>query len=75
MSEHKFKAFLRSRKWNENQSKSFVDMALAEPTLPDTVYWEELKEHLEVNKTDAKTIEEVKYIWGFYEDSLHGQKG
>ena len=70
MCEHKFKAFLRSRNWNETQSKSFVDMALIEPTLPDATSWEELKEHLEVNKTDAKTIEEVEYIWGLYKDSL-----
>ncbi len=63
MSEHKFKAFLRSRQWNEKQSKYFVDQALTDSTLPDAKSWEELKDYLEGNKADPKTIEEAEYIW------------
>ena len=63
MSEHKFKAFLRSRQWNENQSKYFVDRALGESALPDAKSWEELKDYLEDNEADPKTIEEAKYIY------------
>ncbi|MCH7551458.1 MAG: hypothetical protein IIA35_07150 [Proteobacteria bacterium] len=71
MSEHKFKAFLRSRQWNENQSKYFVYDALDDSTLPDAKSWKELKDHLEGNKADSKTIEEAEYI--FFELYLAGQ--
>ena len=73
MSEHKFKAFLRSRRqqWNQNQSRSFVDNALTQEDLPDPdpsdpKSWEVLKAHLVEYKTDEDAIEEVKYIWGLY---------
>jgi len=71
MSEHKFKAFLRSRQWNENQSKYFVDDALDDSTLPDAKSWKELQDYLEGNKADPKTIEEAEYI--FFELYLAGQ--
>ena len=63
MSEHKFKAFLRSRQWNENQSKYFVDQALTQSTLPDAKSWEELKDYLEGNDAVPRAIEEAKYIY------------
>ena len=71
MSEHKFKAFLRSRPWNRNQSRSFVYNALTQKDLPDPdpsdpMAWEVLKAHLVEYKTDEDTIEVVKYIWGLY---------
>ena len=71
MSEHKFKAFLRSRPWNQNQSRSFVDNALTQEDLPDPdpsdpKSWEVLKAHLVEYKTDEDAIEVVKYIWGLY---------
>ncbi len=46
MGEHEFKTFLRSRSWNENQSKKFVDHALDDPDLPDAKSWEELEAYL-----------------------------
>ena len=64
MSEHKFKAFLRSREWNENQSKKFVYDALGDSELPDTKLWEDIESHLKDSPPD--TIEEAKYIWGLY---------
>ena len=73
MSEHKFKAFLRSRQWNENQSKKFVDRAVGEPDLPDAKSWEELEAYLEGHDAVEDTIEEAKYIWGLYAADTHGQ--
>ncbi len=73
MSEHKFKAFLRSRQWNENQSKKFVDDALGDSDLPDAKSWEELEARLEGGHED--TIEEAKYIWGLYAADTHGWTG
>ncbi len=68
MSEHKFKDFLlsRRRQWNENQSKKFVDNALTQRDLPDTMLWEDLEAHLKKYDSPPDTIEEVKYIWGLY---------
>ncbi len=71
MSEHKFKAFLRSRPWNQKQSRSFVDNALIQEDLPDPdpsdpKAWEVLEAHLADYKTDEDTTEVVKYIWGLY---------
>ena len=63
MSEHKFKDFLQSRKWNDNQSKSFVDQALGDPALPDVKSWKELQEYLEDKEADHKAIEEAEYIF------------
>ena len=71
MSEHKFKAFLRSRQWNENQSKKFVDHALGDQGLPDPKSWDELEAHLKDEHPD--TIEEAKYIWKLYEVHLLGK--
>ncbi len=65
MSEHKFKAFLRSRRWNENQSKKFVDHALGDPDLPDAKSWKELEAYLVRGHEDA--AEEAKYIWELYQ--------
>ena len=75
MSEHKFKAFLlsRRRQWNENQSKKFVDHALGDPDLPDAKSWEELEAYLVRAHKDA--IEEAKYIWGLYEAEVLGRMG
>lgn len=69
MSEHKFKAFLlsRRRQWNENQSKKFVDHALEDPDLPDAKSWEELEAYLVRGHEDA--TKEAKYIWGLYENA------
>ena len=75
MSEHRFKAFLRSRQWNEKQSKYFVDLALTESTLPDFKSWEGLKDYLEGNETVPEAIEQVEYIWGLYVANNHGQTG
>ncbi len=68
MSEHKFKAFLlsRRRQWNENQSKKFVDHALTDPDLPDTELWEDIEAHLKDKDSPPDTIEEAKYIWELY---------
>ena len=65
MSEHKFKTFLRSRPWNQNQSKKFVDHALGDPDLPDAKSWEELEAYLV--RAHEGAVEEAKYIWGLYE--------
>ena len=65
MSEHKFNAFLRSRPWNENQSKKFVDHALEDPDLPDAKSWEELEAYLVRGHEGA--IKEAKYIWDLYQ--------
>ncbi len=65
MNEHKFKAFLRSRKWNENQSKKFVYDALDDSDLPDATSWEELEAYLVRGHEDA--IKEAKYIWDLYQ--------
>ena len=73
MGEHEFKAFLRSRQWNENQSKKFVDHALDDPDLPDAKSWEELEAYLARGHEDA--IEEAKYIWGLYMAHTRGQAG
>ncbi len=70
MSEHRFKAFLRSRKWNENQSKGFVDHALDQKDLPDTESWDDLKNHLEGNKAVTRVIEEAEYIWDLYKENF-----
>ncbi len=74
MSEHKFKAFLlsRRRQWNENQSKKFVDHALGDSDLPDAKSWEELEAYLVRAHEDV--IEEAKYIWGLYEAEVLGKK-
>jgi hypothetical protein len=77
MNEHKFKAFLlsRRRQWNENQSKKFVDHALDDPDLPDAKSWEELEAYLKgrPDPASAATIEEAKYIWGLYEAEARGK--
>mgnify|MGYP007046925652 CR=1 FL=1 len=82
MREHKFRTFLESRNWNDVQSKSFLDNAIIEPTLPDAIIeptlpdattWEQLKEHLVVNKTEAGTIGGVKIIWDLYEREVLGK--
>ena len=78
MSEHKFKAFLRSRPWNQNQSRGFVYNALTQEDLPDPdpsdpKAWEVLEAHLVEYKTDEDAIEEVKYIWGLYVADSRGQ--
>jgi len=75
MGEHKFKAFLLSRRsqWNENQSKKFVDHALGDPDLPDAESWEELETYLARGHEGA--IEEAKYIWGLYVAHTGGQAG
>ena len=75
MSEHKFKAFLlsRRRQWNENQSKKFVDHALGDSDLPDAKSWEELEAYLVHAHKDA--IEEAKYIWGLYKAEVLGRMG
>ena len=66
MGEHKFKAFLRSRNWNQKQSRTFVDNALTQQDLPDTELWEDLEAHLKKYDSPPDTIEEVKYIWELY---------
>ena len=78
MSEHKFKAFLRSRPWNQNQSRSFVYNALTQEDLPDPdpsdpKSWEVLEAHLGDYDTDEDTTKEVKYIWGLYEAEALGK--
>ena len=73
MSEHKFKAFLllRPGRWNENQSKKFVDHALGEDDLPDAKSWEELEAYLVRGHEGA--IDEARYIWGLYEAEVLGK--
>ena len=71
MNEHKFKAFLRSRQWNENQSKKFVDHALGDQGLPDPKSWDELEAYLKDKHPDA--IEEANYIWILYEAEILGE--
>ena len=66
MSEHKFKDFLQSRNWNDNQSKYFVDQSLGDPALPDAKSWEVLKDYLEGEEAVPKTIEEAEYIFELY---------
>ena len=73
MNEHKFKAFLRSRQWNENQSRKFVYDALDDPDLPDAKSWEELEAYLVRGQEGA--IDEARYIWGLYEAEVLGKTG
>ena len=74
MSDHKFKAYLLSRQWNDAQSK-FVDHALTDVTFPDPGSWEHLLEHLKGKGADEYVIEEAEYIWSLYVSSTRGQAG
>ena len=74
MSEHKFRAFLLSRKWNEAQKK-FVDHAQTDVTLPNPGSWEELLEYLSGFGAGKNVIDEAEYIWGLYVSSTRGQAG
>ena len=76
MNEHEFKVFLRSRQWNDAQSK-FVDHALGDNTLPDAESWEELDAYLKGRDppASAAVIEEAQYIWTLYVAYTGGQAG
>ena len=70
MSEHKFKAFLQSRQWNENQNKKFVDLVAGDPDFPDAKSWQDIEAYL--TGTPAETVDEAKYIWVRYMAATHG---
>ena len=71
MSEHKFRAYLRSRQWSDNLL-DFVDFAI-DPThdpsveFPDSTSWEQLEAHLVSRKAPQHAIVSARHIWGLYE--------
>ncbi len=77
MSEHKFRAFLRSRQWSDNLL-DFVDFASEsdrDPDFPDATSWEELETHLVGCKAPSHAIESAKHIWGLYVADERGGAG
>ncbi len=77
MAEHKFRAFLRSRQWDDNLL-DFVDFAMdpdREPEFPDPTSWEELESYLVGRKAPRHAIESAKHIWGLYVADTGGGEG
>ena len=66
MAEHKFRAFLNSRKWEDNL-RHFTAQAEDDANLPDPTSWEELERYLKaIPTTSERALSAAKYVWGLY---------
>ena len=77
MVEHKFRAFLRSRRWSDNLL-DFVDFAVnrdRDTELPDPTSWEELETYLKSRRAPQHASESAKHIWGLYVADTRGEAG
>jgi hypothetical protein len=54
MKSHKFRAFLKARRWNGNLYRRFVDDAEQDRSLPDAASWEQLEAYLKQCEADPK---------------------
>ena len=67
MKSHKFRAFLKVRRWNGNLYRQFVDDAEQDPSLPDLASWEQLEDYLNQCKADPQVLHAARYVWEQYE--------
>lgn len=73
MGQHKFKAFLKRRRWTENLDRQFVDDAEADASLPDADSWEQLETYLNEHEAVPKALDAARYVWEQYEKARHGR--
>jgi hypothetical protein len=74
MGEHKFKAFLKKRRWTNDLDRQFVDDAELDPMLPDAVSWEQLKTYLNEHEAVPKALAAAKDVWEQYEKERCGRR-
>jgi hypothetical protein len=69
-SQHKFKAFLKKRRWTDNLNRQFVDDAERDPMLPDAASWEQLETYLNQREAVPQALHAARYVWEQYEKEL-----
>lgn len=74
MSDHKFKNFIKSRKWSGAED-NFVQHVQGEYTLPDVKSWDDIAAYLEDNQAHEDVFRSAKYIWELYVADNDDQKG
>jgi hypothetical protein len=67
MKSHKFRAFLKGRRWNGNLYRQFVDDAEQDRSLPDAASWEQLEAYLKQCEADPQALQAARYVWEQYE--------
>jgi hypothetical protein len=67
MGQHKFKAFLKKRRWTADLDRQFVDDAELDPRLPDAASWEQLEAYLREHEAVPNALAAARYVWEQYE--------
>jgi hypothetical protein len=67
MKSHKFRAFLKARRWPDNLDRHFVDDAELDPMLPDAASWEQLEAYLSQCEADHQALHAARHVWEYYE--------
>ena len=69
---HKFKIFLKKRRWTDDLDRQFVDYAELDPMLPDAESWEELETYLNKHEAVPEALDAARYVWEQYEKERRG---
>ena len=66
MDQHRFRAFLKSRTWGD-QERHFTAQAEDDCNLPDPATWRELEAYLKsVPTISDKALAAARYVWRLY---------
>ena len=67
MGRHRFKTFLKKRRWSNTLARHFVDDAEADASLPDAESWEQLETYLKEQEAVRKALDAAMDVWEQYD--------
>jgi YozE SAM-like fold len=67
MAEHKFREFLRSKRWGVERDFRFVEDVKDDQQFPDVQSWEELEAFLRSRNASPESLDSARALWQLYE--------
>jgi hypothetical protein len=67
MGRHRFKTFLKKRRWSDTLVRHFVDDTEADASLPDAESWEQLETYLKEQEAVPKALDAARDVWEQYD--------
>jgi hypothetical protein len=66
VAQHKFRAFLQSRRPDDWLDRRFVGHALGDGRLPDAKSWNQLETYLTEHEAGPEALRAAKHVWEQY---------